>query len=137
MTLRQINEQHWRDRAACLGSDTDIFFPAPKGGRISSRANVQKAKSICTACPVKVECLEYAVDTYQMLGIWGGKTSMERRADRRAAGGGVGRPPLQSRNGHCDAEGCKRDVLAKRLCTKHYQRALFELRRLQKVDLDG
>jgi WhiB family redox-sensing transcriptional regulator len=32
-----------------------------------------QAKKICFACPVKVECLEYGIDT-KSYGIWGGVT---------------------------------------------------------------
>ena len=71
----------WQKRANCRGTDTDKFYPE-KGGR-----NVT-AKRICDRCPVKVECLEYALETDEKYGIWGGTSEEERkemRRDRREA----------------------------------------------------
>lgn len=44
---------------------------------------VKLAKSICDQCPVKFLCLEYALESYEQEGIWGGTTPWERRALRR------------------------------------------------------
>jgi WhiB family redox-sensing transcriptional regulator len=68
----------WRDAAACLGTDTDAFFPA-KGG------STRYAKRICRSCPVRAQCLEEALewDAIQAggpAGIWGGKSPQERKA---------------------------------------------------------
>jgi WhiB family redox-sensing transcriptional regulator len=68
----------WRDRAACreLGAESSlIFFPSP--GQ-SSHA----AKAICASCPVREECLAFAVE-FCCEGIWGGTTDSERRQLRR------------------------------------------------------
>ena len=42
-------------------------------------AKVAEAKAICSGCPVRQECLDYALDSRQAYGIWGGKTPTERR----------------------------------------------------------
>jgi len=42
-------------------------------------ARERKAKSICAACPVRIECLEYAVRIREPHGIWGGLNEIERR----------------------------------------------------------
>ncbi|MFF2569062.1 WhiB family transcriptional regulator [Streptomyces sp. NPDC101191] len=38
------------------------------------------AKALCTGCPVKAECLAYALDQRVEHGVWGGMTERERRA---------------------------------------------------------
>ena len=63
----------WRDDAACLGMDPDLFFP-PQGGA----TNGAEAKQICGGCPVQAECLEYALKTRPVYGIWGGLNHNER-----------------------------------------------------------
>jgi WhiB family redox-sensing transcriptional regulator len=44
---------------------------------------VAAAKAICRGCPVCAECLDYAMQTAQDHGIWGGTTDEERRVARR------------------------------------------------------
>lgn len=92
MSLRElILTEEWVEHAQCAGTDTKIFFQldAPgKGGR-SSVTTVQAtalAVSICNACEVREECLEYALDTNQLFGIWGGKTAKERGRIRKQNG---------------------------------------------------
>lgn len=62
----------WRNRSACRGVDPDIFFP------VSDEEAVQ-AKAICSECPVREACLEYALATRERDGVWGGATERERR----------------------------------------------------------
>jgi WhiB family redox-sensing transcriptional regulator len=73
-------EYGWQWRAACRGEDSALFFPPgdlePKEERL---ARERKAKSICSSCPVRIECLEYAVRIREPHGIWGGLNEMERR----------------------------------------------------------
>lgn len=38
-----------------------------------------RAKSLCTGCPVQAECLAYALDQRVEHGVWGGMTERERR----------------------------------------------------------
>jgi len=73
----------WRERAACLDLDTDIFFPVGEGE--ASQAPIERAKAICAVCPVRAECLDFALRTRQESGVWGGMTEDERRRHRRRA----------------------------------------------------
>lgn len=66
----------WVKRAACRGSDPDEFFPEQ-----GNRALV--AKAVCSRCPVRAECLEFAMRNYERFGIWGGHTAKERRTLRK------------------------------------------------------
>lgn len=68
----------WRDLAACLGFDSDVFFPDDMDAEA-----VARAKEVCESCPVAVHCLEWALETNQTEGIWGGFTRFERRAVKR------------------------------------------------------
>ena len=62
----------WRDRSACRGIDPEIFYPA-------SDEEVEPAKEICAACPVRQACLEHALTIGEREGVWGGTTERERR----------------------------------------------------------
>lgn len=73
----------WHLRAACRGADHTIFFPKPGHG---THVNTQRAKAICQACPVRVECHDYAVENYLTYGIWGGLSERDRRRDRKEQG---------------------------------------------------
>lgn len=71
----------WRESAACRGHDPEIFFPIGKTG--PALAQVQRAKAICSHCPVRPCCLVFALETDQEYGIWGGCDEDERRVLRR------------------------------------------------------
>lgn len=71
----------WMDEAACLGSGADFF---PVMGTKKETPAMRKAKAVCATCPVKSECLAYALDAQQWDGIWGGMTPTERRELSRA-----------------------------------------------------
>lgn len=94
--LPELNRpQPWMADGVCRDYPTSMFFPrgegrsARSGGRdegvLSSevRQQVQKAKAICSGCAVRVECLTYAVEQNEPDGIWGGRTTAERRRLRR------------------------------------------------------
>ena len=64
---------------SCASMDPDLFF--------SVGATEHKiAKKVCRNCPVRGECLTYAMDAPIDHGIWGGMTERERRRYRRQAG---------------------------------------------------
>jgi WhiB family redox-sensing transcriptional regulator len=73
--------QDWRAYAACSGYDPDLFFSP---GALEHKV----AKRICRACPVRKQCLAYAMDEPVDHGVWGGLTERERRRYRRLAGSG-------------------------------------------------
>jgi WhiB family redox-sensing transcriptional regulator len=70
----------WRARAACSGYPNTLFFPSIDS---PDEATLNKAKAICAVCPVMEDCLEYALDTNQRAGIWGGTSEKERKSLRR------------------------------------------------------
>lgn len=72
MLVELDDDAAWMDDALCAQTDPEAFFPE-KGG--STRA----AKSVCAACPVRQECLNYALEHRETSGIWGGLSAQERR----------------------------------------------------------
>jgi WhiB family redox-sensing transcriptional regulator len=68
----------WSNRAACLSSEPEQFFPV--GGAASARWETQSAKQVCARCQVIDECRDYALSTRQPFGVWGGLDEEERRA---------------------------------------------------------
>ncbi len=62
----------WRQRAACRGVDPDIFYPM-------TDEEAEEAKAICRSCAVREACLEWALETREKDGVWGGATERERR----------------------------------------------------------
>ncbi len=72
----------WRDRAACLGEDPELFFPER-----GEWAKAERAKQVCRGCSVQGACLHESLYGPQAAGdeagIFGGTTPRERRGLRR------------------------------------------------------
>jgi WhiB family transcriptional regulator, redox-sensing transcriptional regulator len=78
----------WREQAACLGADPNLFFPSLNSGHNCN----DQALAICTGCPVRTDCLtealadEAANDGSLPYGTRGGMTAKQRhqlRTQRR------------------------------------------------------
>ena len=82
------DDMGWIAGAACIGEDSELFFPV--GSTPPALEQVDRAKAICAACGVRPECLEWSLVTCQDAGVWGGldeeKRRQIRRGRRRAAG---------------------------------------------------
>jgi len=65
-------EYEWMRHAKCRGTDPSEYFP-------SDGVGVEQAQRICATCPVRVECLEYALEHRIEHGVWGGASERERR----------------------------------------------------------
>lgn len=66
------NLRLWRPLGACKGSDTGLFYS-------DLEEPTREAKAICRGCPVRAECLEYALVCRETEGVWGGMSEKERR----------------------------------------------------------
>ncbi|MEU3096971.1 WhiB family transcriptional regulator [Streptomyces sp. NPDC006967] len=82
---------NWRSGAACRTEDPELFFPIGTSG--PAPVQTEQAKAVCRGCPVREQCLEWALETGQSIGVWGGTSETERRALKRRiaarrAGGG-------------------------------------------------
>ena len=81
--VRLVTGASWRSAAACRSADPELFFPLSESGK--SLEQIAEAKAICTGCPVRRQCLEFALRT-RPHGIWGGLTELERHHGRRPMG---------------------------------------------------
>jgi len=74
-----LRPQDFRHRAVCRSVDPEIFFPVAVAGP-EFEAQVSVAKTVCAGCPVRAQCLTWAL-TRQPDGIAGGMTEHERRQE--------------------------------------------------------
>jgi len=68
----------WSKNAACQGAEPEQFFPVGTGG--ASMREINAAKAVCRRCSVIDECRDFAFQTRQPFGVWGGTDEEERRA---------------------------------------------------------
>lgn len=81
-SLALANAQYgWRRHAICRDTDPDLFFPVGTTGQ--ALVQIDRAKEVCEQCTVRLDCLEFALETNQDSGIWGGTSEEERRKLRR------------------------------------------------------
>jgi WhiB family redox-sensing transcriptional regulator len=62
----------WMADGNCAHESPATFFP-------SDGVGVEIARRICTTCPVREQCLEYALTNRIDNGVWGGLSERERR----------------------------------------------------------
>jgi len=71
----------WRNHAACLQEDPELFFPIGNTG--PALAQIEQAKVVCRRCEVSDTCLAWALESGPDAGVWGGLSEDERRALKR------------------------------------------------------
>lgn len=76
-----VDPEAWKQHAECRGMNPDLFLP-PRGDNRALAA----AKTVCGRCPVRQECLDYALDMNERTGVWGGTSERQRREMRRDRG---------------------------------------------------
>ena len=76
-----IEDDDWRDDAACRDTNPDLFFPVGTTGPAIEQ--IDQAKAVCHECPSQGPCLEFALMTNQDSGVWGGTSEEERRKIRK------------------------------------------------------
>jgi WhiB family redox-sensing transcriptional regulator len=70
-----FDRPEWMKRGRCWGMDPELFYP--RRGEASA-----PAKAVCAPCPVRAECLEFALVGTEQFGIWGGLSERERQRVR-------------------------------------------------------
>ena len=82
----------WMDLAACKGK-TELMFPLHH----NDKTYTSVARQICSACPVKQECLEYALQfpMTEMHGVWAGMSPGQLAREQRRRGLKATRPTIQ------------------------------------------
>jgi WhiB family transcriptional regulator, redox-sensing transcriptional regulator len=75
-THRSVEDsQWWGQWASCLGHDPEMWYPTDvRGGA--------EAVAICTECPVQLDCLGWALEHNERVGIWGGVSAKRRQRIR-------------------------------------------------------
>jgi WhiB family redox-sensing transcriptional regulator len=67
----------WMLGARCRDLPPAVFFP-------SDGVGVEVARRYCAECPVRAECLEFALEQHIDHGVWGGASERERRRIARS-----------------------------------------------------
>jgi hypothetical protein len=83
MQLAQAIKTH--GAPVCQEIDGELWYPESGGESYALR----QAKKYCEECPVRAECLAFALANNEEHGIWGGLTVRERmklKASRRTTG---------------------------------------------------
>ena len=71
----------WRNRAACLDEDPELFFPIGNTG--PALLQIEEAKAVCHRYEVVETCLKWAIESGQDARVWNGLSEDERRALKR------------------------------------------------------
>jgi WhiB family redox-sensing transcriptional regulator len=66
----------WHAQAACRGQGA--------GEWVKAAGDYTAERAVCASCPVREECLAYALADKDLVGMWGGTTERERREMRRS-----------------------------------------------------
>lgn len=74
---------NWFAQGACASEDPELFFPVGTGE--PAVRQIEDAKQVCRRCDVAEACLQWALQTGQNAGVWGGMSEDERRTLRRAS----------------------------------------------------
>ncbi len=84
MAMAEIEQLEWQEEALCREYNVDLFFGGDAAeSEMERQAREAHAKAVCQRCPVKEPCLEFAMETSQKYGIWGGMTDKERASLKR------------------------------------------------------
>jgi WhiB family redox-sensing transcriptional regulator len=81
MTTIAGHVDEWWSLAACQHVNPDLFFPISAAG--PAQAQIAGAKAVCARCPVRHDCLRYALAAGPVQGVWGGTSEEERRLLRQ------------------------------------------------------
>lgn len=68
----------WVNDGLCAQTDPEAFYPDKSG-------SAERAIAVCVGCPVREQCLSYALETNQRFGVWGGMSARKRHALRLAS----------------------------------------------------
>lgn len=81
-----LTEWEWQVDAACREADSELFFHPPGERGEAKLTRERAAKAYCRRCPVAAECFEFAFETAQPYGVWGGMSEDERDTELRRQG---------------------------------------------------
>lgn len=76
----------WHQEARCKDQPQEMFFGQETDESSSKRhrpsltmSEAKRAVAVCDRCPVRKQCLEYALVNHEEYGVWGGTTGRDRK----------------------------------------------------------
>lgn len=89
--MNELNVSEWTELANCKGKTAEMF---PKGHK--DITYIAGARKLCRDCPVKQECLEYALQfpATDMHGVWAEHTPRQLGAEQKRRGLSPSKPTL-------------------------------------------
>lgn len=99
----------WQASAACRSLTPGLFFSDNSG------EGSAEAVAVCGTCPVRSDCLQFALDNGELLGVWGGTTPSQRARLRRRRNAS---PAIAARRAEAErlrAEGLSQREIGERL----------------------
>lgn len=69
-----VRPEPWVRDALCAQTDPEVFFAEP-----GETEKVAAAKRVCAGCPVRLDCLNFALRNGEKFGVWGGLSPAERQ----------------------------------------------------------
>lgn len=76
--LSNWGDGKWREQAACRGKGNTCFFPSKEHPELM-QIMISESKLLCSKCPVRKECLMFALENGLKHGVYGGLAPRERR----------------------------------------------------------
>ena len=119
---RPFRSVDWQDQALCQGRVSLFFSERNSDNRSQDLLLAERqAKALCVRCPVRRECLEYAVGVKRVMngkaeirviegedyGIWGGTLPSERKESGRATRYGRARRDIDTLLDEMDEQAVK------------------------------
>ena len=82
----------------CRVQDPELWFAEQASG-------VERAKALCQQCPVRIQCLDGALDRGEPWGVWGGQVLVDGRVVAAKRGRGRPRKDVLNANANANANG--------------------------------
>jgi WhiB family transcriptional regulator, redox-sensing transcriptional regulator len=83
----QEADMNWQASAACGGMAAQLFFGSDGERPQECQMREAKAAAVCARCPVRAQCLDYALVNSIKHGVWGGLSQEQRARERRRRAG--------------------------------------------------
>ena len=71
---KYVDDGKWRDKALCREHGNNVFFFEMRRGQSPKaiREHIDHAINICISCEVRLQCLNFAIQSEERYGVWGG-----------------------------------------------------------------
>lgn len=82
LEIIKLDSPHWMQRALCGDADPEDFYSHPEDKDMDP-TRTARALRVCARCPVRSECLNWALEQDDHWAIMGGQTPRQRKATHR------------------------------------------------------